>query len=271
MPPRPGEGSVDLAGPSSNDLPAGAGTRQPRARRGDRAGDRPRRLGRSIRSPWSMHLGVTLGLFRTAGLLRGNCAAEPPHVPTRSRTPLADCLRARRPRLRNDSRVRGQIGGGSPGLDDGPDARPAADHESAADATSSGLPGAQTTAGYTASRATSRPVASAAAPAAGAVKPGSRSVRSRPPAEARAPLGTPSSQAPCQAPRSVVSTLPGSFTTPPELSRAWSCCFDARPLVALERSDGGDRRDRVRRPADRSRSCVRARVGCTRLRAGPPP
>jgi hypothetical protein len=34
--------SVDLAGPSSNDLLAGAGARQPRARRGDRAGDRTR-------------------------------------------------------------------------------------------------------------------------------------------------------------------------------------------------------------------------------------
>src|SRR5436305_1394474 len=40
--PAPGRRSVDLAGPPSNDLPAGAGTRQPRARRGDRARDRPR-------------------------------------------------------------------------------------------------------------------------------------------------------------------------------------------------------------------------------------
>jgi hypothetical protein len=31
----PGRRSVDLAGPSSNHLPPGAGTRQPRARRGE--------------------------------------------------------------------------------------------------------------------------------------------------------------------------------------------------------------------------------------------
>src|SRR5205814_2896439 len=106
------------------------------------------------------------------------------------------------------------IGGGYPGLDDGSDARPAADHECAADATSSGPAAAQTAAGYAAST-TPRAVASAAVPAAAAAKPTSRrvrsrSVRSRPPAEACAPLGTPSGQAPsCQAPRSVVSTFRG--------------------------------------------------------------
>ena len=39
--PAPGR-NVDLAAPPSKDLPAGAGTRQPCARRGNRAGDRPR-------------------------------------------------------------------------------------------------------------------------------------------------------------------------------------------------------------------------------------
>src|SRR6266550_3569418 len=34
--------NVDLAGPSSNDLPTAAGTRQPRPRGGDRSRDRPR-------------------------------------------------------------------------------------------------------------------------------------------------------------------------------------------------------------------------------------
>src|SRR5262249_34673167 len=38
----PERSSVDLAGPPANDLPPGVGTRQPRARRGDRARDRPR-------------------------------------------------------------------------------------------------------------------------------------------------------------------------------------------------------------------------------------
>jgi hypothetical protein len=38
----PERSGVDLAGPPSNNLPAGAGTRQPCPRRGDRAGNRPR-------------------------------------------------------------------------------------------------------------------------------------------------------------------------------------------------------------------------------------
>src|SRR6266550_9605509 len=42
--------NVDLAGPSSNDLPAGAGTRQPRPRGGGRSRDRPRDDRRSARA-----------------------------------------------------------------------------------------------------------------------------------------------------------------------------------------------------------------------------
>src|SRR5512132_186377 len=46
----PGRRSFDLAGPPPNDLQAGAGARQPRPRRGDRAGDRPRDDRRSARA-----------------------------------------------------------------------------------------------------------------------------------------------------------------------------------------------------------------------------
>jgi hypothetical protein len=47
---RPGRRSFDLAGPSSNDLSAGAGARQLRARRGDRERDRPRDNHRGARA-----------------------------------------------------------------------------------------------------------------------------------------------------------------------------------------------------------------------------
>ena len=218
-----------------------------------------------------MHFGATVDSLRTEGLSRGSSTAGPLDVPTGSQPPLVDCLRPRRSRLRNDSRVRERIGGRYPGLDDGPDSRPTADHECAADATSSGPAAGQSATGYTASPTTSRAVASAAVPAA-PVKPTSRSVRSssvrsRPPAETCAPLG---GLAPCQAPRSVVSTLRGSFTASPERSRPWSCRFDARSLFALERPDRGDRGDRVRPLADCSRGWVRARLGVTGICAGPP-
>src|SRR5689334_16097106 len=85
-PPAPERSSVDLAGPSSNHFRPGAGTRQPRTRRGDRARDRPRDDRRGARAHGT-------GRAETARALRP--LRSPKAVPLSRGTRAGDARRRR--------------------------------------------------------------------------------------------------------------------------------------------------------------------------------